>query len=358
MSGGASPRMSRPVSVFSCWIVALVAIFVACQKDTAPPRFPHKLHLAGVACGGPGQPACLSCASCHALSEQAAAHRMPAQSLCDTCHSEGTHQEKVVLPIPPPRPYGEIGIDHDQHLALPSIQGQCVPCHAGVFDKNRPNIPPMSQCFGCHEHQEQWDRGECSPCHQQQDLKRTLPVTFLKHDPAFMRQHGGVVAQKQQALLCQSCHTQNDCQACHDLSQNMTIEQRRPERIETRQVHRGDFMVRHAIEARSESAKCASCHTPQTCDSCHAARGVSANVMNARNPHPPEWVGTNTQSSNFHGPAARRDIVACAGCHEAGPQTNCIRCHTVGAYGGNPHPQGWKSNRGRDSQMCRYCHGT
>ena len=51
-----------------------------------------------------------------------------------------------------------------------------------------------------------------------------------------------------------------------------------------------------------------------------------------------------------------RDIVACAGCHEAGPATNCIRCHKVGGYGGNPHPRGWKSARGVDSEMCRYCH--
>jgi hypothetical protein len=84
---------------------------------------------------------------------------------------------------------------------------------------------------------------------------------------------------------------------------------------------------------------------------------VSANLANPRNPHPPEWVGSNTSSSNFHGPAARRDILSCAGCHEAGPATNCIQCHKVGAYGGNPHPSGWKSSRGVEAEMCRYCHG-
>jgi hypothetical protein len=352
-----SQRWSRSVSLLVLWVAIVVGVFAACRRDTAPPRFAHKLHLAGIACGKPGQPECLSCASCHAVSQTTEAHAMPQQALCDSCHTEGAHTENVVLPGPPPRPYGEIAIDHDQHLALPSIQGQCVPCHAGVFDKNKPNIPPMAECFGCHEHQEQWDRAECTPCHQERDLKRTLPVTFLKHDAAFMRHHGGVAAQKQQALLCNSCHTQSDCQTCHDLSQNLSIEKRRPERVESHHFHRGDFMSRHAIEASSQSAVCANCHAPQTCDACHAARGVSANVMNARNPHPPGWVGTNTNSSSFHGAAARRDIVSCAGCHEAGPLTNCIQCHKVGAYGGNPHPQGWKSNRGRDSEMCRYCHG-
>jgi hypothetical protein len=350
-------RANRTVSLFLGFMLCFSALFAACQKETAPARFPHKMHLAGIDCGGAGQAACLSCASCHALSEREGAHRLPEQATCDKCHTAAAHRNEVRVPSPPPRPYGEIHIDHDKHLALPEIRGQCVPCHAGVVKSGQSEIPPMSQCFTCHEHQKQWDRGDCTPCHARQDLTRVLPVTFLKHDGGFMRQHGSVAAQRQQLVLCQSCHTQAQCQDCHDLSQDMTVERRRPERIESQQVHRGDFMVRHAIEARSEPAKCVTCHTPQTCDACHAARGVSANVENPRSPHPPEWVGTNTHSSNFHGAAARRDIVECAGCHEAGPLTNCIRCHKVGAYGGNPHPSGWKSSRGRDSEMCRYCHG-
>jgi hypothetical protein len=121
-------------------------------------------------------------------------------------------------------------------------------------------------------------------------------------------------------------------------------------------VHRGDFMVRHAIEAQSQPAACLSCHETQDCDSCHLERGVSGNAQNSRNPHPPGWVGNDVNSSDFHGRHARRDIVACAGCHEQGPATNCIRCHTVGAYGGNPHPHGWQSGRSPSSTMCRYCH--
>lgn len=351
-------RLRPSVSVLLlCTALLVTAIVAACRKDSAPARFPHKVHLAGMACGGPGQPACLDCTNCHAVAEHDDTHHMPGQAMCDSCHNEAAHRDKVVLASAPARPYGEIHIDHDKHLALPSIRGQCVPCHKGVIDDRSPPIPPMSQCFGCHEHQAEWDRGECTPCHAQQDLARLLPVTFLKHDAAFLRQHGSIVAQKQQMQLCQSCHTQSDCQACHDLSQGMSVEARRPERVETQQFHRGDFMVRHSIEAQSQSARCASCHTPETCDACHAARGVSANVFNPRNPHPPGWVGTNTESSDFHGPAARRDILSCAGCHEAGPLTNCIRCHKVGAFGGNPHPQGWKSSRGQDTQMCRYCHG-
>jgi hypothetical protein len=338
------------------WLTVLVAVIVACRNESPPPRFPHQVHLAGIPCGAPGKPQCLSCVSCHDLVEHDSTHRIPDAQICDRCHKDA-HEVRAVLASTPPRRTGEITIDHDKHLAMPEIRGQCVPCHAGVVDPKRSPLPPMSQCFGCHEHAEQWARGECTPCHEPEGLRRTLPVTFLKHDAAFLRRHGDVMAQSQQALLCQSCHTQAQCQQCHDVTQDLTVEARRPERIESGQVHRGNFVVRHAIEARSQPSRCISCHTVETCDSCHVARGVSANVANPANPHPPEWIGSNTSSPNYHGTAARRDIVACAGCHEAGPATNCIRCHKVGAYGGNPHPRGWKSSRGADAEMCRYCHG-
>ena len=126
--------------------------------------------------------------------------------------------------------------------------------------------------------------------------------------------------------------------------------------LEERLVYRGDFMVRHAIEAQSQSARCVRCHTVNTCDTCHVARGVSGNRSGSRNPHPAGWVGGNPNSKSAHGHEARRDIVLCASCHEQGPATNCIQCHKVGAYGGNPHPGGWKSNQGEGSRMCRYCH--
>lgn len=215
-------------------------------------------------------------------------------------------------------------------------------------------LPPMNKCFECHEHEQQWEGGVCTPCHEATDLKRTLPVTFMRHDEAFLKHHGNIAVAEEQ--LCMSCHTQSDCQTCHDPTQMLSVEQRLPEKLETKQVHRGDFMVRHAIEARSEPARCLSCHEPVSCDSCHLERGVSGNALSGRNPHPPGWIGTNVASKDFHGRHARRDLLSCAGCHEAGPATNCIRCHQVGAYGGNPHPGGWRSARSSSDTMCRYCH--
>lgn len=338
-----------------CVLTLTAALLAACREPQMPARFPHKVHLTGLDCGAPGKPACLSCNSCHAPSQRDREHKLPQQAVCESCHKTDTPRLLPILSAPPPRPYGEITINHDKHLAMDGINGQCVKCHGGVVKPGNETLPPMSQCFTCHEHQAEWDRGQCNTCHAQQDLSRTLPQTFMRHDAAFARHHGAQAALELQ--LCKSCHSESQCQSCHDLSQAMTVEARRPERLESQQVHRADFMVRHALEAASQPARCLSCHTPQTCDSCHMARGVSAGVASARNPHPPEWVGSNTSSSNFHGAAARRDIAACAACHDQGPATNCVRCHKVGAYGGSPHPPGFKSSQSKSAEMCRYCHG-
>jgi hypothetical protein len=339
------------------WLLAALACggTLAACRDLAQPRFPHAVHLVELECGGPGQPSCLSCNSCHTPSRPEREQKLPAQALCESCHQQDLRQVLPALHAAPERPYGKIAFDHDRHLKMDGIGGQCVPCHQGVVKPGSASMPPMSQCFSCHEHDAQWQSGECAPCHERGDLRRSLPQTFLKHDLAFARHHGERALD--QAELCQSCHTQSDCQACHDVTQGSSIEQRRPERLDASFVHRADFVTRHAGEARAQPARCLSCHSTETCDSCHVERGVSGNRLDARNPHPPGWVGTAAMGQSFHGSEARRDIVLCASCHEQGPATNCIRCHQVGGYGGNPHPRGWRSARGTDSEMCRYCHG-
>lgn len=350
MSGRRRERWFGVVLLAATFVAALLA---AC-RERLPARFPHRAHLMGPACGSAGEAACLSCNTCHAPSAADRAHKLPEAALCERCHQRDLGRVTQVLHVEPPRPYGAIGFDHDRHLAMAGIEGQCIPCHAGVVEAGKPNIPPMAQCFTCHEHERQWRRGECTPCHREADLRRTLPVTFLRHDSTFARRHGTEAAQ--QAHLCQSCHAQADCDGCHDLSQALPVERRRPEKVEASFVHRGDFMTRHALEAEAQPSACLRCHAPETCDACHAVRGVSGALSNGRNPHPPGWIGADVGARSFHGTEARRDILACAACHDQGPATNCIRCHKVGAYGGNPHPEGFSSSRGFDAAMCRYCH--
>jgi hypothetical protein len=348
----------NPGAAVGGWLLALallVAALLAACADKPTPRFPHRQHLAELSCNAPGKPACLTCNSCHTPSQPERAYKLPPASLCQSCHKDGSTDLLASLYVEPPRPYGEIAIDHARHLALQAVGGQCVTCHAGVVEPGKSTLPPMERCFQCHEHEQQWQRAQCSPCHQAADLRKSLPRTFLQHDAQFLRRHGDLSAFDQS--LCQTCHTQSDCQACHDVSQDLTAEARTPERIESTSFHRGDFMTRHALEASAAPTRCATCHAPETCDSCHVERGVSGNRFGSRNPHPPGWVGNSAGAKSAHGIEARRDILSCAACHDQGPATNCIRCHSVGAYGGNPHPSGWQSARSPSDQMCRYCHG-
>jgi hypothetical protein len=329
------------------------AIVVACGSASEQ-HFPHVLHLAKIDCGVSGKAGCLSCTSCHAVSEKNRAHHLPDVKTCENCHRKDVHELASRVAWAPKRPNGDITFDHGRHLVMKGIRGQCVGCHEGVVVADAPRLPPMKKCFSCHEHQEEWQRGTCAPCHDPGDLAKIMPQSFLRHDGDFARHHGRLATS--QKSLCQSCHAQANCDVCHDTTQDLTVERRRPEAIERNFIHRGDFLSRHAMEAQASPARCLSCHTPQTCDACHVERGVSGNVLGAHNPHPPGWVNNDPSVSSGHGREARRDILLCAGCHEQGSATNCIRCHKVGGYGGNPHPGGWRSTQNEKSEMCRYCH--
>src|SRR5690606_21774819 len=139
------------------------SLFAACSSSNLPPRFPHEKHLAQLPCGNPGEPACLNCNTCHTVSQSARIDKLPGAELCESCHTSDAASAVRALEAKPERRYGEIAFNHDQHLTLPRLSGQCVDCHGGVVEPATPNLPPMSQCFTCHEHQAEWDRGECAP---------------------------------------------------------------------------------------------------------------------------------------------------------------------------------------------------
>jgi hypothetical protein len=351
-----SARLS--LLVLACAV--LLAVCFACSREPGfATRFPHEKHLASATeCGGVGEPPCLNCGTCHAGVQADRSASRPSISVCSSCHRDTEGLDRFVarpaVLEPGPR---TILFSHDQHLKLSQVSGQCIQCHAGAVSPKPgpPLFPPMEACLNCHEHRAQFSRGICTNCHAPEDLKRLRPETFARHDHDFVRHHANM--SRRNGALCETCHAQSDCTDCHDMFQNLTLVERRPEAIERALVHRADFMTRHAIESMASPATCARCHSAPSCDECHVARGVSGNAVGALNPHPPEWIGQNTRSARFHGSQARRNLFQCASCHEQGPATNCIRCHAPGGPGGNPHPRGWKSSQSRSDTMCRYCHG-
>ncbi len=358
--------MSRASVLAVLALAAALGAGLGCSTG-ASTRFPHAPHLTGKNCGGAGQLACATCMTCHAGVRESNDKAFPTVARCASCHASGATPEGDSVTVKGIRYAGPsaaspavqasraIVFSHKSHMPRAGIREQCMKCHAGAPDdgKSAAMYPPMEKCLTCHD--QGFAVGDCRRCHQAGDLTRLRPESFLRHDAAFFRDHGVKATQNQK--VCAQCHSQNWCNDCHDPSQTMTFEARNPDAFQREMVHRGDFVTRHSIEARSAVATCQRCHQPSFCDSCHVRRGVSGGAQGARNPHPVGWVGRNASGPNFHGAAAKRDIVTCAACHDQGPATNCILCHRVGAAGGNPHPSGWSSSRSSQSAMCRYCHG-
>jgi hypothetical protein len=335
-------------------VLSAAAAFAACTRPTA--HFVHNQHL-NVACGGPGQPECLSCATCHGkMTAPAAQATPPWVKTCAACHSNGVELMNRSLRFARAKAErsDRILFPHDKHLKQREFAGQCVACHAGVFDTKAEDVPgaPMSKCLECH--QRDFERANCTPCHLRTELPKLLPQSFLRHDAAWLERHG--IAAARQTNICQSCHSSTWCADCHDQSRGLLVEQRKPESIERQFKHVGDFLTVHAIESRSRPATCIRCHSSSSCDGCHIERGVSAARNGAVNPHPIGWMSRDPTATTFHGRAARRDPLSCMACHDHGPATNCIACHRVGGGAGNPHPRGWSSSRSPESPMCRYCH--
>lgn len=359
MNAPPDSSLSRPAA--RSWALTILLVlslgltfFAACQRT--PPRFAHATHL-GTTCG-PETGECLSCASCHqaAMLERPLLH--PPGDDCQECHHDDERRVAASLALPRSAAAelaGTIEFNHEKHLRMSGLDGQCIKCHAGVVsEKGGPPFPPMSTCFGCHNHQEEWDQGVCVPCHHPAQLKTLFPRTYLRHGAAWTKGHGPAAANS--TVQCAQCHSEDSCDDCHDVSDDLQVEVKKATQIGSDFTHPADFITRHAMEASASPATCLSCHQTQTCDSCHVQQGVSAARIGALNPHPPGWVGPSASAKGHHGRAAQRDILSCASCHDQGPETNCIECHRVGGGGGNPHPQGWRSTKTPSDMMCAYCH--
>lgn len=337
----------------SCVTIAVLSVLIGCSGTGQPARFPHAPHLRSGA---------VTCTNCHAVSESKAVGQLhePGYDICRKCHNQnvgpGTkYAYDLSSTVSASADFDHVLFSHQGHT--PRTQGQCVRCHrAGAESDRKPSLllPAMADCLrGCH--QPQYDKLQCTKCHPASQLSKLRPETDVAHGQNYVRKHSADAARKPQ--LCKTCHSEQFCTDCHDPSTGLRVELRRLDDVNGEYTHRADFVSRHAIEARSRPTACVRCHTPSSCDTCHLRNHVSGNGADAVSPHPAQWSAGDPGNPNFHGRAARRQIIECASCHDQGPATNCIRCHRVGGFGGNPHPSGWRSNQDPQSaEMCQFCH--
>lgn len=345
--------MTPSVRALLCVVLSMAVVACAAILGIRPDRpkpFEHRAHvLEGI-----------HCVECHRGAEQAEDRgpmHLPTPGDCLTCHA------KPHNPNPCGNCHGSpqirnaalmarehLKFEHPKHVD--AAKGKCIRCHIDVASHDGPLRPTMATCFGCHQHETQWQVTDCDGCHVDLQVEHTLPESHVIHGPDWLREHSVHAASDNN--LCTACHTERTCASCHGQTVPALPTRLRFDQPERMDMHRAGFMSRHALEARSDPALCVTCHTESSCRGCHAREQVAAG-MNARSPHPPGWVGLPGQS-NAHGREARLDPVSCASCHGGAGEQLCVGCHRVGAAGGNPHPPGFESTKSLSEVPCRLCH--
>jgi hypothetical protein len=214
----------------------------------------------------------------------------------------------------------------------------------------------MSTCTDCHEHQAQFSEARCDACHL--DLQRypLRPITSYSHEGNYLQTHAR--SARSAGASCALCHEQSFCTDCHASTVGARPEVKLAGRVDRQFIHMGDFLGRHSVEARADSASCSKCHGTSFCESCHRTQRLTAEAAQPLRPHSESF--NIPGSPDFHGLVARRDIASCAACHDQGAQSNCVECHRVGGIGGDPHPPGWSLRHGHEeinrNAMCLACH--
>ena len=319
-------------------------------------KVPHAVHerakVACIAChediydaktlDSPVLPAEAKCLECHREQKE--------KGNCGMCHVDEKH------PTGYPKREPQLRMSHAGHIDR--VKEDCRVCHTQLPNPLRTaeTVPPMQNCLNCHEHKEAYNEGRCGDCHRDLKRYRLEPITTFSHQGNFVAQHSR--AARASADACAQCHDQSFCTDCHAKTVSTRIEIKFPEQVESRFIHRDDFVGRHMIEAQADEASCRRCHGVSFCDDCHRANNLTPFGTNPRDPHPMGWSFPG--SANFHGPAARRDIASCAACHDQGARSICIDCHRVGGIGGNPHPPGFTARHPESeiahNSMCANCH--
>lgn len=298
-----------------------------------------------------------SCLNCHAALDQPKAarpghdacggscHEVEATALCNKCHSDPERAQQTFA--------ADRGLIFQHSAHRSATNNNCMRCHEAVAGATaKVEMPSMEACAeGCHQ-QDLRDL-RCNRCHV--DLAR-YPLQSIQswaHTREFERRHGP--AAKNDASTCTSCHEATFCSDCHADTTPIALDARRVEQTARGFIHPSPYEALHAIDAATRKDSCDTCHRPTFCTSCHAQRGVAGVEDNLRSLHPAGWL--DPTATSFHGLEAKRSIASCAGCHDRGEQSVCVKCHQVGGTGGNPHPHKFlRRDIPEENRMCRTCH--
>lgn len=340
-----------------------------------------------------------TCSTCHAgIPTGEAARAFPAAAACTACH-DGTVRARVAW-TPPVRPGpGLLVFTHPAHLNAAGDVA-CEDCHALAGPAQRMNVGRATQarCTSCHEPSTHFaDNNVCATCHRPLTGATALTdarVAALPKPPShgradFVSTHGA--AARANTPNCSTCHARETCLRCHVNGASVPpiralgtdarvarLTAGKAPVYPTPADHRTDaFAAAHGTAARTNAARCATCHTRASCETCHTgtgARDVLRGLPSGRDAtapgvqlyrstrsdtashrvsvHPVGWARTHRGTASTGDPS-------CANCHA---QRFCADCHGGERVTRKFHPANFVSIHapqayGRDVQ-CSSCHST
>jgi len=353
------------------------------------------------------------CQTCHPGALDPSAAMWPKAESCAECH-DGKVEDRVNWKEPAAKPKGNLKFTHDRHareirdsLGADSTVA-CMQCHAEQGAKwMHVRRPVLRQCFDCHKIQiaALWGAdtshvnapdSACATCHITLAEATELPEARIAAFPKpvshnakgfYPGTHHGELAEDTRdasgrkyevAPSCQTCHARDFCVQCHvDAPERKPIQalalDRRSLAIEAELVapasHEASvFQARHGRQSKKKDANCVTCHTQESCLTCHRSAPAVATVVHASGPgrgpgaqierKKPETHVINW--ADRHAPVADANPSSCNGCHA---RSECLECHRPNPGGADGyHPAGFlvrhPSSAYNRQADCAECHNT
>lgn len=338
-----------------------------------------------------------SCLGCHAGAEDSSRALWPQADDCTACH-DGTIEETVTWSPPQSPRASNLRFTHPRHAAgVAGSHGadstiRCAACHTERnADPMQVRTAVVRNCLDCHgvraAHLDAPD-STCAFCHL--PLARAVRLTREQvggfsppeshRDPEFAGQGHGKLAEVSSAPVaasCATCHARDYCTECHVNAPEVSVIQalspdprslaHKAELAEPADHADPRFMRRHGGQARTEPAKCAVCHTQESCVACHTGSPASVQAIPAAGPGRGRGATIRRERPVSHGadfadlhaePAAARPQ-SCSSCHV---RADCLACHRPDAGEAVPgyHPVGFLTSHPaaaytRES-TCSDCH--
>lgn len=302
-----------------------------------------------------------SCITCHAGAQNTGAPLWPTADGCAACH-DGVVEERVTWNAPVVAPASNLRFDHQSHANELEVEdrepAQCIDCHArSGAEWMSVERSAVSQCLECHDIQaSHFDAPDdaCADCHvtlpEATRLSEEQIMAFgapSSHDaPDFATAgHGeaATAADGTVAASCATCHARDFCVTCHVDAPEQPVVQSLASDPRSTVIAAGEipaptshavptFLTEHGSVARADPQSCQTCHTQESCLTCHIATPEVAEELFARGPgrgagaHT-ERQGPASHDATFidrHGPSASTAPATCAACHA---REECLQCH-------------------------------